>query len=254
MKRTLMSAAVAALVSMSGCENAIAPEVQELDDEVTAAAALVAADAALEDLAAMNDALPSALLGSPGLDGPLMGPRSDLVRSRTVSFFDAAGGEQDRFDRLTTASVHSVMSLQGEISRAGYSASVTRSRDMWVTGLEGEEAERTWDGDGTATHARSRVTDDLGTTRSYEMAADASIDAVVRAVDRHAQPWPLSGSITRHVQVTIVNGPHGDETRSRTAILTFNGTQFATLEVDGVVFEVDLGARDHQNPVRRRDG
>ena len=48
-------------------------------------------------------------------------------------------------------------------------------------------------------------------------------------------PYPLSGTVTRDVTVVIVNG-----------------TQFATLSVDGESFEVDLSPRDGRHPLRNR--
>jgi hypothetical protein len=56
-------------------------------------------------------------------------------------------------------------------------------------------------------------------------------------------PWPLSGTITRHWVITITNGPNGDATRERTVVVTFNGTQFATITVNGETSELDLGTR-----------
>ena len=255
MKTTGWGTAVAVLGTvgfLGGCNDATTgPDV--LNSQFTATAALVAADAALEDLSAMGlvPGLASGISAAPGQGG--MGPRGDLVRDRQVTFFDGAGGEQDELDPLTTASIHTILTMTGDIARDGLTASIDRSRDMWVTGLEGEETERTWNGTGSQTHTRSRVDDDRG-TRSYSLVGDATIDDVVRAVDREAHPWPLSGSITRHVIVTIEGGPNGGGTRERTTVIVFDGTQFATLTVDGEVFQVDLDARDHENPLRRRNG
>ncbi len=54
--------------------------------------------------------------------------------------------------------------------------------------------------------------------------------------------------------VVIVNGPNGDETRTRHVVITFNGTQFATMTVDGESFEVDLSTRSGRHPFRKRAG
>ena len=47
---------------------------------------------------------------------------------------------------------------------------------------------------------------------------------------------------------------HGDktETRTRTAVLTFDGGRFATLTVGDQTYEVDLDARKTDRPVRKR--
>jgi hypothetical protein len=179
--------------------------------------------------------------------------RAGLERDRDVRFYDAEGIEQDAYDALTTARIEIETTIEGEIERDRMSASVSRSRDMTVTGLAGEETERTFNGSGESEISRTRVTDDAG-TRSYEMESEADIDDVVRAVDRQAQPWPLSGTITRHVEIEIENGPNGDESRERTTVLTFNGTQYATLTVDGEEYEVDLAARAAERASRKKGG
>lgn len=232
-----------------------------MQDYCALAAAFVAADGALEDLAAMNDVVPIGLQGVTSLSGGVgdgggmdgmggMG-RGELVRERSVTFMDGSGAEQEAYDPLTTARAHMTMSMEGTITRDGFEASVSRARDMWVSGLEGEETTRQWDGTGSESHDRSRVTDEFG-TRTYEMDGDATIDGVVRTVDRTTQPYPLSGTITRRVRVTITNGPNGDETRERTVVITFDGTRFPLMTVDGEVYELDLDARSHQRPHHRR--
>lgn len=225
----------------------------------TEAAAALAADAVLEDLTLMDatvplaSALPDARPGSvDGHPGPVDGRPGLFERERTVSFFDADGNEQDAYDALTTASVHTVVDVAGEIERDNFSGSVERHRDMWVTGMEGEEETRTWNGDGREAEERVRVSDEFG-ERSYHAEATSLIEDVVRSVDRAAHPWPLSGTVTRRVEVTVTGGPNGDASRERTVVVTFNGTRFAALSVDGEAsHEVDLGARERRNPLRRR--
>jgi hypothetical protein len=84
------------------------------------------------------------------------------------------------------------------------------------------------------------------------MSGTAVIDNVVHPVPRTDDAWPLSGTITRDVTINIVNGPDGDVTKSRTVVITFNGTNLATMTVDGESFEVDLSTRSGRHPFRRR--
>jgi hypothetical protein len=42
----------------------------------------------------------------------------------------------------------------------------------------------------------------------------------------------------------------GTETRTREVVITFNGTQYPEMTVDGEMYEVDLEARDGQRPFR----
>jgi hypothetical protein len=71
-------------------------------------------------------------------------------------------------------------------------------------------------------------------------------------VPRTDDAWPLSGTITREVTIVVVNGPDGDVTKSRTVVITFNGTNLATMTVDGETFEIDLSTRSGRHPFRRR--
>lgn len=224
------------------------------DRAATAAAAAIAADAVLEDLTLMDATVPAA--GSPARPGPrpggIDGRPGIFERDRTVTFYDGEGAEQDGYDPVTTASIHTVVDVEGDIERDHFSGSIERHRDMWVTGLEGEEETRTWNGDGYEDEQRVRVSDAYG-ERSYHAEATSSIEDVVRAVDRAAHPWPLSGAVTRHIEVTVTGGPNGDTSRERTVVITFNGTRLALLSVDGEPsHEVDLGTREGRDPLRRR--
>ena len=122
-----------------------------------------------------------------------------------------------------------------------------------ITGLEGEETARTANGTGSSAVSRSRHSDQNG-DRSYDMTGTTVISDVVHTVPRKENPYPLSGTITRDVIVLIVNGRNGDETRTRHVVITFNGTQFATMTVNGESFEVDLSTRHDRHPLRRRRG
>lgn len=237
------SSATLSALALAGCSDASTGP--DSADELTSAVAALAADAALEDLATMD----AVVLGPGGAFAPPYGEGS-FERERTVTFFDAGGAEQDAYHPLETASLRFVLSIGGEVSRDGFFASVERHRDTRVTGLLGEEETRTWNGEGDSRWERVRLNDDG--ERSYEAEATLVIDDVVRSVDRAANPWPLSGTITRTVEITIVNGPNGDETRERTVVITFDGTQFATLTIDGeAANDVDLATREGRNPLRR---
>lgn len=240
--RTRLLGTIALGLAAAGCSNSLAPTAadQELNQDV----ALVAADAALDDVAQM--VVPNA---APQLQASFEAvPFADV--SRTVTFFDTSGVEQTAYDPNTTASVRIQMSLAGDVQRSGWTASITRTRDITVSGLEGQETSRTWNGTGTGTIMRSSHTDGTG-SRTYDMSSSATITDVVVGVPRSQNPWPLSGSITRSITVTITRGDR-TETRTRTVTITFNGTQFATLTVGDETFEVDLAARAVDRPTRRR--
>ncbi len=166
--------------------------------------------------------------------------RGPLTFLRSFAFFDAQGGAQEAFDPLTTASANFVTSVEGEVSRDAWSASVSRDRDRTVSGLVGEETTRTWNGTGSGEISRSRHTDGEE-ARTYEMEYTSSTSNVVVGVPRADNPWPLSGTVTKNVTVTITGGPRDGTTATRTVVVTFNGTQFVTATVNGETFEIDLG-------------
>ena len=127
---------------------------------------------------------------------------------------------------------------------------MNRSREIEITGLLGEETERTVNGLGSEYSKRVRTSDEFG-TRTYEMNGISAIDNVVHGVPRSEFPHPLSGSITREIEVVITNGPNGDETRTRTVVITFNGTQFPEMTVDGEPFEIDMNRPGGPRPFRK---
>jgi len=241
---------ILAVFGISSCsELGTEPGPLEVGGAVGAAAAAAAADALLEDLSQMSDVVP--LMG-----GPTMQAQQDLqvnrTRSRVKTFFDGNGLEQEVFDPISTASIHIVVKIEKDKSRDNFSASIQRNRDMWVTGLEGEEETRTWNGYGSGERHRARIDDEFG-ERIRDVTSTSLIADVVRSVDRKAHPWPLSGTITRNVAVTITNGRNGDVSRARTVVITFDGTQFAILSVNGEPsHEVDLATRKGRNPLRRK--
>lgn len=229
-------------IAAAACGDGIGPA-DQLDVQVTEDAAMVAADAALDDVKQMSFASATA---AAALEG------QPLEAVRTITFLDAEGNPQDGYDPLLTASITMVVEVGGTVEREGWSATISRRRELIVSGLEGEETSRIWNGVSEGSVTGSRHTDDLG-VREYSMSTEATIDDVVINLPRSEYPWPMSGTITRTITVTIT---HGDQTesRSRTAVLEFNGTQFATLTVGDEVFELDLGARDGDRPHHLRDG
>ena len=238
------SLALLTTVALAACKDANGPS--ELDQALNEDLALVVADAVIEDVQQMYLSLGGAEASGVSLD--VAGPPRNF--SRTVEFFDAAGDPQDAFNPQTTDSIHIVSEMSGAIERGSWTATAERSRDMGVSGLAGQETSRTWNGTTAATMTRSQVTDSAG-TRSHEMVMTGTIADVVRLLPRADNPWPASGTITRHIVVTITNGPNGDVVRERDVTITFDGTQFATLTVDGEVFEIDLAARADQRGLRK---
>ena len=227
-------------LALTACSDSTEPD--GFLDQLSFDVAMVAADGLLDDLQAIG--IPLGVGGGAAAAPP-------FGRSTTVQFFDAAGNAQSGFDALTTASIHIVNEMSGEFSRGNWTAEISRSRDMTISGLAGEETSRTANGSGSEEVARSQHLDDGG-VRSYDMSGESTIENVVHGVPREGNPWPLSGTITRQMTVKVVNGPNGDRTVERTAVVTFNGTQFVTMTVNGETFDVDLSARSGTRPFQKR--
>jgi len=75
------------------------------------------------------------------------------------------------------------------------------------------------------------------------MASDATWTDVVHVQPREENPYPLSGTVARHIVVTVTE--NGEEIGSRNVetLITFNGTQFVTMLVDAEEVEIDLATR-----------
>lgn len=242
---------VLAALAVAACDNGTSPE--DVGD-VDLAVATVAAEATLDDVQSMAlntwGVAFGEIAGVPGFGpGGGMAPNDHLDRNRTVTFYDEDGNEMDRFDPLLTESVNIVMDVEGSLDRPMWSGDLERHRDMTVSGLAGVETERTWNGTGSDEHSKVHITDEGNMEHHFE--SQSTIEDVVVGVPRSENPWPLSGTITRHVEVTIVNGPNGDVTRERTAVITFNGTQNVTITVNGEEFDVDLADRQGARPQRK---
>ena len=268
--RTLPGLAAAVMI-LAACSDTTAPLNDPETLMLSADVARVAADGIGEDVELMRDPTFGqrfVLLGAP-LAGPFTdqcsydgewhtcGPfeRGQLTFLRQVAFHGASGTPMESFDAHLTASVRIITSVDGELSHEAWSASVERHRDMTVTGLQGDEQSRTWNGSGTNLTRRSRHSDG-GAARSYDMDASFAVQNVVvpRSNNDQKDHWPLSGTITRTVHVTVLD-QDGELLReaARTVTVTFNGTQFATMTVTGgggtETFELDLGQRRaHRKP------
>lgn len=166
----------------------------------------------------------------------------DITINRSYMFWDAANAVQQAYDAVTTAKANILSSINGTRTQPNWEATIERVRNMTATGLAGTETQRTWNGTGSSHITRSKHTDN-GPERSYDLECSAVVQDVVVPVPNGTDAWPLSGTITRQCTVTFVGGPRDGQTISRTATVTFNGTQTATLTVGGKTFDLDLKNR-----------
>lgn len=262
--------AVALLLVLAGCDAGNDPGIPS---NLNFDAAVVAADGTLEDLRMMHG--PG--LGVPGVVFPPLEngrpncpPENDHYRcppferegftyTREITYLDANGDPMGEFVEGSTESIHYLISVEGELSREWFTASISRDRDMTVSGLpldtdEADDGVVTWDGTGEGDSQRTRLTDG-GETREYRMESTFEISEVVIPYPRGEESWPRSGTITRWLKITRTFG-EDTETVERMVVITFDGTQFATVTVGEDTFTIDLAERSfgpgHMH--RRRGG
>ena len=166
-----------------------------------------------------------------------------LTVTMTCTYKDAAGNTQAAYDALTTASAAVHASVSGSFDRGHMSGSVDRQSDLSVTGLAGVETRMTWNGaeTGTMTHGHPASGDEEA--RQYQMTFTATTTNVVIPVPRTPTSWPLSGSTTSQVTITFTGGDKDGTTEQRNVTVTFDGTQYASVTVNGETFTVDLAKR-----------
>lgn len=169
------------------------------------------------------------------------GARDGLTVTRTCTFKDSQGNSQTAYDPQTTASVSQHIEVNGTLDRGHMSGTVHRVSDLTVAGLAGTETSMTWNG--TSSETSTRVHEAEDGQRQMDMSSNETITDVVIPVPRTDTSWPRSGTITRNVTVTFTGGPKAGTTEQRTVTITFDGTQFATVTVNGDTFTFDLAGR-----------
>jgi hypothetical protein len=240
----------AAFLLVTACSDSLSDiESAAEDAQLNLDVAAYMADATTDDIAMMTDefgrVLPAPFASGPLFQGPGAGRLSDYEVSRSVTFFNEANEETDGFDPLLTSYIHMVLEMEGSRTRQGdrgtITQSVSRSRDMTISGLLGEETERTWNGTGSSAKAAVVVSDENG-ERSYNFSATSVITDVVIPVPR-GSGWPLSGQIERTVTAERVDGDEV-QTRRRNVLVEFNGTHLVPIWINGEPFTLNLETRE----------
>jgi hypothetical protein len=235
--------AMGLLVALAACSST-EPNTT-VNPNVTADVARVATELGAQDVEAMHGpggAFGFGFRGDIGRFGCDSASGFGLTIVRTCTFADSDGVAQAAYDTNTTASVTVHTEISGAIDRGRWSATFDRTSDLVVSGLAGANTTMIWNGSGAGTSSRVK-TSDSSETREYDMTSSETITDVVIPVPRTATSWPLSGTIAREVTVTFIGGPRDGTTVQRSTLLEFNGTQFATLTVNGETFQVDLAGR-----------
>jgi hypothetical protein len=179
--------------------------------------------------------------------------RHGMTITRTCEFFDATGAPQTAYDAEATDSVVMHTEVSGSLDRGSWGGAVERVNDVTVSGLAGTETSVVWNGTGSGTMSRIRQTRDGGEAQ-FEMAGTHSVTDLEIPVPRAEDGWPLGGTINSFVTVTITGGERDGTTHERDVTITFDGSQFATVQVGDETFTVDLANRQHHGFGRRGPG
>lgn len=164
-----------------------------------------------------------------------------LTLNRDYAFFDANNQPQSAYDAATTASANFHVSVTGIHPALTGADTVNRDRNFTVSGLAGAETSRTWNGTGSRNDHGER--DGTDAKRNYSTADQLTVSNVVVNLPRSSNPWPVSGTITRHITGTASvsrNGVTKSFSVDRTVTITFNGSQTATVTVNGNNYTLDL--------------
>ena len=170
--------------------------------------------------------------------------RGPFKSSRSYAYLDATGNGQRAYSSTATASANFKWAVAGTITREKWSGSMSRNRDITISGMLGANTTVTVNGTGAAERQRTTFLRDSagpnGLTREYNLESSLAIANVITPAIRLPDAWPVSGSITRSYKVTRTDATNGTTVVTRNSVVTFNGTQFADLVVNGKGFTLDL--------------
>jgi hypothetical protein len=263
----------AVALAAAACDDAgTAPDAFD-DAAILAEAALVAADGMFQDLSLAQDpglqdfgflgvGAGPAVVGGMGVQCQHFGSggafqcgsmvRDGFTFTREVTFYDEAGEvQEDGFDPATTDAIHLLVNAEGSRERSFWSATITRFRDMWLQELLSDAHHL--NGEGRESVYRSGNPADGGEV-TFDMTVDVGWDDVVHLQPREEHPYPESGTITRDIFVEVTKDGEVVRERDVVAVVTFNGTQYVTMDVNGEKFEIDLAEREVMRRWGRKGG
>jgi hypothetical protein len=165
-----------------------------------------------------------------------------LSVSRSFAFYDGQGNTVQTYDPATVESVNFQAQIDGNFQRdIVWSAGVHRTRNVTVSGLISTSPQRKWNGTGTGADTVTHI--GLDGIRSLAGTATETVSNVVMPGKDAASQIPLSGSITLAVDYTAsLQGVTASVSKDvkRTIVVTFNGTQTATLQIGTLTCQLHL--------------
>ncbi len=173
---------------------------------------------------------------------------NDFSVTRSYRYW-SGGSFALKYSEATTDSVNHRWTLTGshvvtDTANGGTTRTVKASRADTSTMqvVRGTTPQHVWSGVGVRTDT-STVADKNG-TRSYVVVAFDTAKGVAYAQPRKSNPWPLAGSVTHNLRTVYTGAKGATTTTTRRAVVTFNGTQTATITVGGLTCSLDL--KTHQ--------
>ncbi|HET9984215.1 MAG TPA: hypothetical protein VFQ38_11530 [Longimicrobiales bacterium] len=172
--------------------------------------------------------------------------RNGVTIERSVAFLDAAGKPQQAYDTVTTNTIDTRLTVSGTLIRsrrphrdhdgdgavAGNDTvrtTVQDASDRTVSGLAKGSAQRTVNGT-SAGKETTTGSDTTGTFTVVRVVGD-TVKNVVVPVASDSIRYPVSGSVTRSMQVTLTRAGQAPTASTRREVVTYNGTNTATVVI-----------------------
>jgi hypothetical protein len=246
MKRTIYMALLGGLLMASACGSSDEGDVMaraDYDDVAQGMGTVVAnGNAGGGDTASLSDSVELALGGMPlgfhlDASGSINGSRAGLQYDYTLTCEDAAGTSLEACGSTTDSATVSI-DWSGELSLPNFIASVDRSGEWTIDGLQGDTAELNGSSDFTySAELHSVFRDEV---RTWDLDYSADYDAVLITTDDHVA---VGGAIHYAIDAkrTVSSNHDLDAHFVLEGDLTFNGDGSANLVLDGTqTYRIDL--------------
>ena len=156
--------------------------------------------------------------------------RDSLVITQSVALYDVNGVVQSAWDTATTDKVNIRKTVTGTTIRwNGDTAVVNHASDRTIAGILPSATQRVLDGTSAGSETITG-TDTVGTFTATRTVGDTLVGVTI---PKQVGPgvYPLAGSITRSMEVSVTYAGSTTVTRSRREVLTFDGSATATLVI-----------------------
>jgi hypothetical protein len=161
--------------------------------------------------------------------------RGGLTVERSFSFQDRAGATQTAFDSLTTNTINARVRITGTVTRRdSVTSTVEHTSDRTVSGLAAGSPQRTVNG-ASAGRESTSGRNAQGAFTALRIMGDTTKNVIV-PVESGKPAYPVSGTVTRSMQVTLTYAGQSPSASTRREVVTYDGSDTAKLVItqDGV--------------------